>query len=385
MKKLSANNLSKLAAMTHQPGRSYGTRRSGNFIVEGENLTVLTHLQKVAIGQFRCIYIDPPYNNIERYRHYDDRASSSEWLSTIAERLSLFMELLSEDGSVWISIDDNEMHYLKAVADSVFGRNRFIATIIWEQRTTRENRKVFSNNHEYILVYAKKPKVFGKTRNKLPYTQEVLDRYKNLDNDPRGPWQSVSANVQDGHATPAQYYAITSPSGKVHHPPNGRCWVYTEERMVREIKENNIWFGKWGDGVPRVKTFLNGGHDGLTPSTIWPASEVGTTKSAKKHLLAMFPSEPLFDTPKPEQLISRILNIATDPLDLVLDVYLGSGTTAAVAHKMSRRYLGVELNSQACSLCCHRLRLVVDGESGGISDHVDWQGGGGFGFFKIVG
>ncbi len=373
------------AGFVRVPELAYGRRGTGNLIVQGDNTDVLKAITPAASGRIRCIYIDPPYNNREHYTHYRDALSHDTWLDDITSRLGYFAGLLREDGSLWISIDDREMHYLKVAADRVFGRRSFVTTIVWEQRTTRENRRAFSNNHEYLLVYARNPLAFRQSRNQLDFTSEARSRYKNPDNDPRGPWQSVSANVQDGHATAAQFYEVMSPSGRRHAPPKGRCWVYTKERMHEEIARNNFWFGRDGNGVPRRKVFLHDGGKGLTPHTLWQASEVGTSKSAKKHLLQMFPHESVFDTPKPEQLIHRILRIATNPGDSVLDAYLGSGTTAAVAHKMGRRYIGIERGDHATTHCVHRLRLVVDGESGGISDLVGWKGGGGFSFFRLRG
>ncbi len=223
--------------------------------------------------------------------------------------------------------------------------------------------------------------LFRQTRNYLEFTPEARSRYKNTDNDPRGPWQSVSANVQADHATPTQFYEIMSPSGRRHRAPKGRCWVFSKSRMVKEIRENNVWFGLGGDGVPRLKIFLNKSAAGLTPETLWLAAEVHTSKTAKKHLLQIFPDERVFDTPKPEQLIQRILTIATNPCDWVLDAYLGSGTTAAVAHKMGRRYIGIEQGDHAITHGAGRLRLVIDGEPAGISKAIKWKGGGGFDFF----
>jgi len=383
------NNTVKLLSSKHGchlarvPELSYGKRGTGNMIVHGDNIAVLKALAQAASGQVRCIYIDPPYNNRERYTHYSDNLGHEMWLESITLRLEYFTKLLSEDGSLWISIDDREVHYLKVAADKILNRQRFVTTIIWEQRTTRENRRAFSNNHEYLLVYAKNPHLFRVTRQRLDFTYEAISRYKNTDNDPRGPWQSVSANVQAGHATPAQFYDVIAPNGRCHSPPKGRCWVYNKERMQEEIHKGNVWFGKTGNGVPRLKMFLHEGSDGLTPNTLWPASEVGTSKSAKKHLLQMFPDEPVFDTPKPEHLIHRILSIATDPGDLVFDTYLGSGTTAAVSHKMGRRYVGIEQGDHAITYCAKRLQMVVDGEAGGVSELVSWAGGGGFDFFSL--
>jgi adenine-specific DNA-methyltransferase len=290
--------------------------------------------------------------------------------------------LLSEDGSLWISIDDSEVHYLKVEADKIFGRNNFVGTIIWERRNTRENRKVFSRNHEYLLVYAKNLSIWSKSRNSLPIDEEIRNRYKNLDNDIRGPWQSVSANVQEGHATKQQYYSLKSPSGKLHLAPKGRCWVYSEAKMQSEIAKNNIWFGKDGNCAPRLKKFLSERSAGVTPETLWHASDVGTTTSAKKHLLSIFSEISIFDTPKPEQLIARILEISTNPGDLILDPYLGSGTTVAVAHKMHRKYFGIEIGDHIKTHCVRRMQQVIEGEEGGITNNVGWTGGGGFDFYK---
>jgi adenine-specific DNA-methyltransferase len=363
------------------PACSYGDRRTGNVIIQGNNLDVLRSLGRLFPQRIRCIYIDPPYNNQEQYNHYVDVLDHDTWLEGVKARVQLFNDLLSDDGSLWISIDDREIHYLKVALDKILGRQNFITTVVWQQRTTRENRRVFSNNHEYILVYAKNPVVFREKRNSLALTPEVRSRYKNPDKDIRGPWQSVSANVQAGHATPNQFYEVISPNGYRHKAPKGRCWIFSKSKMHDEIRKNNIWFGHRGDGVPRLKVFLKNSVGGLTPETLWLAADVGTNKTAKKHLLEMFPNEPVFDTPKPEQLIHRILSIATDPGDYVLDAYLGSGTTAAVAHKMGRQYIGIEQGNHALTHCAARLRMVIEGEAGGISRAVRWGGGGGFHFF----
>ena len=362
-----------------------GQPRTGNALIQGDNQAALEALRQHLGGRVRCAYIDPPYNNQERYRHYDDAGEHADWLAEMVATLEKIRPLLSRDGSLWISIDDREVHYLKVAADAVFGRDHFVTTITWQQRTTRENRKVFSNNHEYVLVYAADPREFRRTRNLLPPGPEQWARYKNPDGDPRGSWQSVTANVQDGHATAAQFYDLVAPGGKVHRPPPGRCWVYTQEKMQRQIDEGNVWFGKTGQGVPRLKRFLNGAPAGLTPQTLWLAEEVGTNDEAKKQLLKLFPDEQVFDTPKPEGLIRRIVEIATDPGDLVLDAFLGSGTTAAVAHKLNRTYVGMERGDHAVTHCAARLRMVVDGDPTGISGDVAWSGGGGFDFYKTRG
>jgi adenine-specific DNA-methyltransferase len=267
--------------------------------------------------------------------------------------------------------------------DEVFGRANFVTSLAWQQRTTRENRKTFSNNHEYILVYASDYSRFATIRNDLDLTDEVRSRYKNPDNDPRGPWQSVSVNAQAGHGTATQFYTLVAPNGIRHELPHGRCWLYTQARMAEEIGKNNIWFGKDGKGVPRVKKFLSEAKSGLTPETLWFADDVGTNDFAKKHLVELFRDSELFDTPKPESLVARAVHIATNPNDIVLDSFLGSGTTAAVAHKMGRRWVGVEMGDHAETHCAARLRKVIDGEQGGISKDVNWQGGGGFRFCRL--
>lgn len=299
------------------------------------------------------------------------------------ERLAALKPLLAPTGSLWISIDDREVHYLKVAADRIYGRQNFVSTVVWQQRTTRENRKVFSNNHEYVLVYAADAEAFRKARNPVPAGNRVLARYKNPDGDPRGAWQSVSANVQDGHATASQHYELIAPNGTRHRPPEGRCWVYTAERMEAEVAAGHVWFGSDGNGVPRIKRYLGGSHPGLTPETLWLADDVGTNDEAKKYLLRLIPNQAVFDTPKPERLLARILKIATNEGDLVLDAFLGSGTTSAVAHKMNRKHVGIEQGDQAVALSCERLRRVIEGESGGVSAEVGWTGGGGFDFYRL--
>jgi len=359
-----------------------------NRLIHGDNLLALKALEQEFAGKIKCIYIDPPYNTGSAFAQYDDGLEHSLWLSLMRDRMELLWALLKEEGSIWISIDDNEAHYLKVLCDELFGRANFVANMIWEKRTTRENRRVFSFNHDHVLVYAKSKPDFESVRNLLPLNQTVLDRYKNPDNDPRGPWQSVSANAQAGHATASQFYDLVAPSGVVHRPPEGRCWLYSKQRVDEEIAKGNIWFGKDGKSVPRIKKFLRDAQtadQGLTPETLWRADEVGTNDSAKKHLLSVFDGEARFDTPKPEELIARILQIATNPGDVVLDSFLGSGTTAAVAQKLGRRWIGVELGEHATTCCAPRLRKVIDGgDSGGVTTAIGWKGGGGFRFFNLA-
>ncbi len=362
---------------------AHGDASAENLLIQGDNLLALKALLPFYRGKVKCIYIDPPYNTQSAFTHYDDKLEHSQWLTMMYPRLVLLRELLAEDGSIWVSIDDREAHYLKVLMDEVFGRDSFVTTIAWQQRTTRENRKTFSSNHEYLLLYTKDYTRFAATRNDLELTDEVRARYKNPDNDSRGSWQSVSANAQAGHGTPSQFYTLIAPNGKQHDLPNGRCWLYTEERIRKEIAANNIWFGKDGNGVPRIKKFLSEAKAGLTPETLWFAEDVGTNDFAKKHLIELFRDADLFDTPKPESLINQVIHISTNPGDIVLDSFLGSGTTAAVAHKMGRRWIGIEMGEHAVTHCLPRLEKVIGGEQGGISKAVDWQGGGGFRFHTL--
>ena len=359
-----------------------GQSPTGSALIHGENLAVLDSLGDSIKGRVKCVYIDPPYNNAEVYRHYDDRLGRRVWLDRMTHRLRALRETLTIDGSVWVSIDDGEMHNLRQIGDEVFGPENFVSSIVWNHRKTRENRRPFSTNHEYILCFARSAEHFKRSRNLLAATPEILDRYKNPDKDPRGAWQSVTANVQDGHATSSQFYTLVAPNGSSHRPPKGRCWVYSQPKMEAEIRAGRVYFGRDGNSVPRIKKYLSEAKIGVAPSTLWMADEVGTTDSAKKHLMGLLTKEAVFDTPKPEGLVQRILHIASNPGDLVLDAYLGSGTTASVAMKMGRDFLGIEQGPHIASHCVKRLRAVFEGEAGGISPLVGWQGGGGCAFYS---
>lgn len=363
------------------PELGYGDKTTENMIVQGDNLEALKALLPFYAGQVKCIYIDPPYNTGSAFEHYDDNLEHSQWLSLIYPRLELLSDFLREDGSIWISIDDDEGHYLKVICDEVFGRKNFINNIIWQKKFSPQNdAKWLSDNHDHILCYAKDKELWHP--NLLPRTDEMDDRYKNLDNDPRGPWTSSDLTAPD----PFEYgqYEIISPSGKTFVAGNNRHWVYAEEKFNELMADNRIWFGENGGNKPRLKKFLSDVKDGMTPLTIWPYTEVGHNQDAKKEIKALFPDEKNpFATPKPEKLIERIIQLSTKKNDLVLDSFLGSGTTAAVAHKMRRRYIGIEMGNHAITHCVPRLKAVVNGEQGGISKSVNWQGGGGFRFYKL--
>ena len=363
---------------------SIGDGNTGNMLFQGDNLGALKSLLPFYAGRVKCIYIDPPYNTRSAFEHYDDNVEHSRWLAMMWPRLELLREMLAEDGSIWVSIDDNEAHYLKVVMDEVLGRNSFVADIVWQRTHTRENRTDISNVHDNILVYAKNRAVWREIRNPLPKSQEQLQRFKNPDNDPRGRWASlpIHAKAEKGRRK-EQFFTITLPSGKKIDPPPGRCWLYTESRFLEMCADNRIWFGERGNNAPRLKKFLSEVQSGLVPSTYWSHKEVGTTGTAKSEVVKLFEGETPFSTPKPEALIERVIQIATNPGDLVLDSFLGSGTTAAVAHKMGRCWIGIEMGDHAITHCVPRLRKVIDGEQGGISESVGWKGGGGFRFYRL--
>ena len=366
------------------PNLSHGDRDTGNMLIQGDNLDALKALLPYYAGKVKCIYIDPPYNTRSAFEHYDDNLEHSQWLAMMYPRLELLRKLLSEDGSIWVSIDDNEGHYLKVIMDEVFGRVNFVANVLWQKSHTRENRTDISAVHDHLIVFATQREIWKNIRHPLPASDSQLDRYTNPDNDPRGPWASLPAHAKaEKGRRQSQFFTVVTPSGRKIDPPAGRCWLYTESRFIEMISDNRIWFGFDGSNAPRVKKFLSEVQSGLVPSTIWLHSEVGTTGKAKSEITQLFPGEIPFSTPKPEGMLQRILHISTNPGDLVLDSFLGSGTTAAVAHKMGRRYIGIEMGDHAVTHCAPRLRKVIDGEQGGISKAVNWQGGGGFRFYRL--
>ncbi|RGJ40627.1 site-specific DNA-methyltransferase [Eubacterium sp. TM06-47] len=356
-----------------------------NMIIHGDNLLALKALESKYAGQVKCIYIDPPYNTGAAFEHYDDNFEHSTWLNLMRPRLSLLWSLLDEsEGSIWISIDDSEQAYIRVLCDELFGRHNFIAQIVWQKRYSRENREAIGDVHEYILVYAKNPLLFKKIRNLVPMTEQQTKVYKNPNNDPRGRWRAVPMTAQAGHATPDQFYEITAPGGKIHTPPAGRCWSLSKKTFEELLADGRIYFGKDNNSQPNKIRYLSE-VPGVAPWTWWPSDEVGHTDSAKKEIMYIFGKNNIFDTPKPETLLQRIIHIATNPGDLILDSFLGSGTTAAVAHKMGRKYIGIEMGDHAYTHCKKRLDMVISGDDdGGISKSVNWQGGGGYRFYELA-
>lgn len=364
-----------------------------NMLIHGDNLLALKALESKYAGQVKCIYIDPPYNTGSAFEHYDDNLEHSQWLNLMQPRLELLKHLLSNDGSIWISIDDDEGHYLKVLCDEIFGRNNYVNTVIWEKKYAPQgNAQWFTDSHDFVLVYAKNKTTW--CPNLLPRSNSMNAKYKNPDGDPKGPWRPDNATISlSGGQRGAQYartgyceniYELKAPNGKTYLPPQGRCWYYPEKRMMEAIAEGKIFFGKDGQGAPQLKRYMAEVKQGATAMTIWKRDEVGDNQEAKREVRS-FNSESVFATPKPERLIERILTLATNPGDLVLDSFLGSGTTAAVAQKMGRRWIGVEMGNHAYTHCKVRLDKVIAGQDpGGITKAQNWQGGGGYRFYEVA-
>ena len=376
----------------------------GNLIVQGDNLHALKALLPRYAGQVKCIYIDPPYNTGNEGWVYNDNVNSPEirrwlgevvgkegetldrhdrWLSMMYPRLVLLKQFLRDDGAIFISIDDNEVASLRMLLDEIFGAQNFAASFIWEKRTTRENRRVFSFSHDYVLCYARKLDAFEKTRGELPLSPEVRDRHKNPDNDPRGPWQSVAITAQAGHGTPSQFYIITTPGGRSIDLPHGNCWRFTQSKLAELVADNRIYFGPNGNNVPRQKKFLSEVTRGLTPHTLWQADEVGTTDTATKTVLEIMGRDATFETPKAVGLIQRILQIATDKDSLILDSFAGSGTTSHALLKQNaedggtRRFILVEMDEGiAQNVTAERVKRVATGYTNAKGNAVEGLGGG---------
>lgn len=354
-----------------------------NVLIHGDNLLALKALEADYAGKVKCVFIDPPYNTGSAFTHYDDGLEHSIWLGLMRDRLEIIRRLLSDDGSLWITIDDNEAHYLKVLCDEVFGRPNFVANVIWQSSDNSNNdAKQFSTDHNHILVYSKK---VGWLTNKTRGDDEEYGHFKNTDNDPRGPWF-------DGNPLGSPAYRenlifdLVSPQGHTVKPPaNG--WRWSKETLAEKMKTGEIRFTPNGKAIRR-RTYL-WEQKGLPPSTLWTnLDETGHNRQAKFEQKKLFPEwakEEWFGTPKPEKLLKRIFDIATDTGDLVLDSFAGSGTTGAVAQKMSRRWIMVELGEHCTTHIVPRLQKVIDGtDQGGISKAVEWNGGGGFRYFELA-
>jgi len=356
-----------------------------NILIHGDNLLALKALEQEYTGKVKCVFIDPPYNTGSAFEHYDDGIEHSLWLSLIRDRLTILQKLLSHDGSLWITIDDNEAHYLKVLCDEIFGRTNFVASMVWEKDSGRKNDTDVSSSHDYVLLFARDREIWRKTRNMLERTEEQLERYQNPDNDPRGPWrQGADGTAKSG--SESLRYPITLPSGRVVTPPSGNFWRFSRSTFEAALAEGRVYFGKDGDRLPVIKKYLSDIQNGVVPKTWWPADEVGSNQEARRdHLRKLLPDIEPFATPKPERLLRRILEISTNPGDLVLDSFAGSGTTGAVAQKLGRRWIMVELGDHCDTHIVPRLRKVIDGtDSGGVTEAVAWKGGGGFRYYRLA-
>ena len=402
-----------LAVPFHElkPVRSKGTSPKAslhdNMIVEGDNLAALKALLPTYHGKVKCVYIDPPYNTGNEGWAYSDRVNSpmmqdwfgkvvdrddltrhDKWCCMMLPRLKLLRELLADDGAIFVSIDDNEVHRLRFLMDEVFGEENFMATIIWEKvYSPKSSAKYFSENHDFIIVYARDKEQFD--LGLLPRTKEADKRYSNPDDDPRGAWKASDLSARNPYSR--GIYAIQCPGGRrIEGPPAGRFWLYSEQKFWEMHEDNRIWWGEDGDQVPSVKRFLSEVKSGMVPETIWTYKEVGHTQRAKKTLLDIFPDDfPNFTTAKPVELISRILRLATDKDSIVLDSFAGSGTTAQAVLALNkedggnRRFVLVECEDYVDTLTAERVRRVVKGVPGAKDVSLAAGLGGTFSYFKL--
>jgi len=357
-----------------------GDKDTENMLIKGDNLLALQSLLQDFRNKIKLVFIDPPYNTGNAFSHYDDGMEHSLWLGLMKTRLEALYKLLSRDGSIWISIDDDECHYLKVLCDEIFGRKNFVANVIWEKKYSPQNdTKWLSDSHDHILVYAKNKDIWRP--NLLTRTEEMNAKYQNPDNDPRGIWKSSDLSVRT--YTISTDYPITTPSGRVVNPPKSRCWAVSKRRFEELVKDDRIWFGKSGNNVPSLKRFLSEVQEGYVSKTIWFRTEVGDNQEAKQEI-KVFNSDDVFSTPKPERLINKIIELASSEGDWVLDSFAGSGTTGAVAHKRNRKWIMVELGNHAKTHISPRLKAVISGkDQRGISEMVNWKGGGGFKYFEL--
>ena len=380
--KLEARILLEDAARSYHAKSRVGERDIfDNQLIFGDNLLALKALEQEYAGRVKCVFIDPPYNTGSAFTHYDDGLEHSIWLGLMRDRLEIIRRLMSDDGSLWITIDDNEAHYLKVLCDEVFGRVNFVRNIVWQKKYTSANDAVgIPDSHDHILVYRKTGKF---SRNLLPRTEKQNSLYKYDDNDGRGKWRTDNLSVKT-YSVSYDYDVVNPNTGKVYRPPSGRCWSTSQERMQRLIDDNRIYWGKNADGAPQMKRYLEEVQQGVIPNSWWSHEDCGHNDESRKEQKVLFDSL-AFSTPKPERLLEKIIFLATNPNDLVLDSFAGSGTTGAVAHKMGRRWIMIELGEHCHTHIIPRLQKVIDGtDQGGISKAVNWQGGGGFRYYHLA-
>ncbi|MES2766803.1 MAG: site-specific DNA-methyltransferase [Bacteroidota bacterium] len=351
-----------------------------NFIIKGNNLLALHTLKKVYAGKVKLIYIDPPYNTGNDSFGYNDSFNHSTWLTFMRNRLEMCKTLLKSNGSIWISIGDDEVHYLKVLLDEIIP-NGFIANILWQKRTSPDARKPLGDAHEHILVYGLDSKLVRSQIKPIPLTDEQKGSFRNPDNDPKGAW--VSTDFTASGYRPNQMYKITTPSGAIYEPPPRKCWSKIEREFIKLKDEGRMWFGRNGDAMPRRKTYLSE-SEGITSWTWWENQYVGHNQEAKQESVALFGDRQPFSTPKPERLLNRIIELCTDENDIVLDFFAGSGTTAAVCAKKKRRYIISDQMTYDIDYSPERLKKVIAGEQGGISEEVNWKGGGSFIYCELA-
>ena len=364
-----------------------GRGRAGdNLLIQGDALNGLQSLARLPefsreyLGKVKLVYIDPPFNTQQSFLQYDDALEHSVWLTMIRDRLLQIRDLLAPDGTVWLHLDDSEMHRARCVLDEVFGPDWFIGTVIWNKADTlRNDARRFSVSHDYLLAYG--PPSWQARR--LPRTADMDLVYRNPDNDARGPW--LAGTLISPHFRASGDFEVSTPGGAAHRAPTGTSWRVPRETFDRLLKDNRIWFGRDGRGTPQQKLFLADAKDRVV-DTIWDVKDVGGNRQSKAEIKKLFPEVPPFDTPKPERLLHRIIHVATEPGDIVLDCFLGSGTTAAVAHKMGRRWVGIEFSEHTiATFALPRLRKVAAGDDpDGITESVGWTGGGGFRILSVA-
>ncbi len=363
-------------------GETHTERAKDNLLIRGDSLHALTSLTKLPEfadelrGKVKLVYIDPPFNTGQAFANYDDGLEHSVWLTMMRDRLVQLKELIAPGGSIWVHLDDAEAAYARLLLDETFGRQNFAGTIIWEKTDTLRNDATrFSVSHDYVLVYCKDIAQWSVT--KLPRNAEMNKAYKNPDKDPRGAWLPVTL-ISPSYRSSGDF-AVVTPSGTTHSPPAGTSWRMPRTTFDSLLSDNRIWFGKSGSAAPQRKLFLSEAGDRVV-DTIWSVKDVGGNRQSKAEIKRLFSGIEPFATPKPERLLHRIIHVATAPGDVVLDCFGGSGTTAAVAHKMGRRWITIELERGTVeSFTAPRLEKVVHGDDpGGITNDVEWPGGGGF-------
>jgi adenine-specific DNA-methyltransferase len=362
-------------------------RAQDNLLIRGDALNALRALGELPeyadelLGKVKLAYIDPPFNTQQSFLHYDDALEHSVWLTMMRDRLVQIRRLLASDGSVWVHCDDSEQAYLKVMMDEVFGRDNFVATIVWEKTTSaRNDASGFSTDQDYVLVYSAGGRF---APNGVPRSEQSEKAYRNPDGDLRGVWREGDYKAGTGY----RYPIIHPRTKKEIFPPKGQFWRFPPATHQAHKEEGLLWWGKTQNySLPKVKRFRSAVGPTVVPQTLWRADAVDTTRRAKGHIKDLFPDENPFDTPKPERLLERIVHIATNARDVVLDCFLGSGTTAAVAQKMGRRWVGIERSAPTLDMyAIPRLRKVVNGEDpGGITEAVGWEGGGGFRILDVA-